>query len=324
MALLPGDPEGEEEEEWREGEGDGSGATSRSGVKLWCFVRSLGGATPAANGTPVQSTLPRGLCSAVVYQGIQVMWQDSEAALMTPSLVNPDLQRLKSLRDFEPLLQLHVHAVSLNTTTDTGKGGSGRRPHSSLRLLLRASQGTMETFAMRTARWLADRHVNGLVLELGRSVEGIGSELITRLAEEQVLNRTRAALVPRRRRQGQSRLLFSLSLAAAEYTLNSEPKNNGTAAFSPASFRGYITYPEVCQRVLTGGWSVRPNLDTDCTEAYLGRQWVSSFAPFSGDWLLALKGTFRGLAVFDADADDVNGVCGDKHVLLKRLRDLIA
>ncbi|KAM7287205.1 hypothetical protein ISCGN_030898 [Ixodes scapularis] len=269
-------------------------------------------------------------------------------------------------------------------------GGSGRRPSAALRSLLRAPQGTVEGFAMRSARWLADRHVNGLVLELGRSVQALPTELITRLAElchrqlgrvgksftlllpgstslfvqydldallttrglhpilrtdadgarpvatcpsplnapdfgiERVLNRTRAALGVRRQRQGLSRLLFSVSLAAAQYTLDSEPKDNATAAFSPASFRGYITYPEMCNLVLSGGWKARPNLDTDCAEAFLGKQWVSSFAPFSGDWLLSLKGTLRGLAVFDAEADDVSGVCGEKHALLKRLRDLIS
>ncbi|EEC04202.1 hypothetical protein IscW_ISCW017435 [Ixodes scapularis] len=322
MVLLPGDSEEDADDE--EGErGSDDGGPPRPAARLWCFVRSLRGVAPAARGTPAASPLPRGLCSAVVYQGIQVTWHDSQASLVTSSLASGDLERLASLRDFEPLLELHVHAVSANVTKGS-TGGSGRRPSAALRSLLRAPQGTVEGFAMRSARWLADRHVNGLVLELGRSVQALPTELITRLAEERVLNRTRAALGVRRQRQGLSRLLFSVSLAAAQYTLDSEPKDNATAAFSPASFRGYITYPEMCNLVLSGGWKARPNLDTDCAEAFLGKQWVSSFAPFSGDWLLSLKGTLRGLAVFDAEADDVSGVCGEKHALLKRLRDLIS
>ncbi|KAG0422265.1 hypothetical protein HPB47_001925, partial [Ixodes persulcatus] len=390
MVLLPGDSEEDEDDEEGERSDDGG---PRPAAKLWCFVRSLRGVAPAARGTPAASPLPRGLCSAVVYQGIQVTWHDSQASLVVSSLAaSGDLERLASLRYFEPLLQLHVHAVSANASKgpSTGHSGSGRRPSAALRSLLRAPQGTVEGFAMRSARWLADRHVDGLVLELGRSVQALPPELITRLAElchrqlgrvgksftlllpgstslfvqydldallttrglhpilrtdadgaspvatcpsplnapdfgiERVLNQTRAALGARRQRQGLSRLLFSLSLAAAQYTLDSEPKDNATAAFSPASFRGYITYPEMCKLVLSEGWKARPNLDTDCAEAFLGKQWVSSFAPYSGDWLLSLKGTLRGLAVFDAEADDVSGVCGEKHALLKRLRDLIS
>ncbi|CAN8028206.1 unnamed protein product, partial [Ixodes persulcatus] len=242
MVLLPGDSEEDEDDEEGERSDDGG---PRPAAKLWCFVRSLRGVAPAARGSPAASPLPRGLCSAIVYQGIQVTWHDSQASLVVSSLASGDLERLASLRYFEPLLQLHVHAVSANASKGPSTGASGRRPSAALRSLLRAPQGTVEGFAMRSARWLADRHVDGLVLELGRSVQALPPELITRLAEERVLNQTRAALGARRQRQGLSRLLFSLSLAAAQYTLDSEPKDNATAAFSPASFRGYITYPEV-------------------------------------------------------------------------------
>ncbi|KAM7287210.1 hypothetical protein ISCGN_030903 [Ixodes scapularis] len=182
MVLLPGDSEEDGDDE--EGErGSDDGGPPRSAARLWCFVRSLRGVAPAARGTPAASPLPRGLCSAVVYQGIQVTWHDSQASLVTSSLAaSGDLERLASLRDFEPLLELHVHAVSANVTKGS-TGGSGRRPSAALRSLLRAPQGTVEGFAMRSARWLADRHVNGLVLELGRSVQALPTELITRLAE---------------------------------------------------------------------------------------------------------------------------------------------
>lgn len=45
----------------------------------------------------------------------------------------------------------------------------------------------------------------------------------------------------------------------------------------------------MCKLVLSEGWKARPNLDTDCAEAFLGKQWVSSFAPYSGDWLVSIR-----------------------------------
>lgn len=140
---------------------------------------------------------------------------------------------------------------------------------------------------------------------------------------EHILNRTRAALGRGHRRQGLSRIFFSVSLLGAHFLLDREPAPNESVAFAPAKFQGFMPYSQVCQLMMSGGWNARANLETDCTEATRGPQWVSSIAPFSGNWIIGLKGAIRGLAVFDVDGDDRDGHCGEKHVLLKRLKDLL-
>ncbi|KAK8759594.1 hypothetical protein V5799_002774 [Amblyomma americanum] len=143
-------------------------------------------------------------------------------------------------------------------------------------------------------------------------------------AIEHILNRTRSALGARRRRQGLSRLFFSVSLMGAHFLLDREPVPNVSATFAAAKFQGLMPYAQVCRLLMSDGWSAHANLETDCTEATRGIQWVSAFAPFSGDWIIGLKGKIRGLAVFDVEGDDRDGYCGEKHVLLRRLRDLLA
>ncbi|KAL1422615.1 hypothetical protein MTO96_021958 [Rhipicephalus appendiculatus] len=121
-----------------------------------------------------------------------------------------------------------------------------------------------------------------------------------------------------------SRIFFSVSLLGAHFLLDREPVPNDSVAFAPANFQGFMPYSQVCQLMMSGGWNARANLETDCTEATRGPQWVSSIAPFSGNWIIGLKGAIRGLAVFDVDGDDRDGHCGEKHVLLKRLKDLLS
>ncbi|XP_037527889.1 uncharacterized protein LOC119405156 [Rhipicephalus sanguineus] len=141
---------------------------------------------------------------------------------------------------------------------------------------------------------------------------------------EHILNRTRSALGRGHRRHGLSRIFFSVSLLGAHFLLDREPAPNESVAFAPAKFQGFMPYSQVCQLMMSGGWNARANLETDCTEAIRGPQWVSSIAPFSGNWIIGLKGAIRGLAVFDVDGDDRDGQCGEKHVLLKRLKDLLS
>ncbi|XP_065311810.2 uncharacterized protein [Dermacentor albipictus] len=141
---------------------------------------------------------------------------------------------------------------------------------------------------------------------------------------EHILNRTRLALGRGHRRQGLSRIFFSVSLLGAHFLLDREPALNESVAFARAKFQGFMPYSQVCQLLMSGGWNARANVETDCTEATRGPQWVSAFAPFSGNWILGLKGAIRGLAVFDVDGDDRDGYCGEKHVLLKRLKDLLS
>ncbi|XP_075527259.1 uncharacterized protein LOC142559565 [Dermacentor variabilis] len=141
---------------------------------------------------------------------------------------------------------------------------------------------------------------------------------------EHILNRTRLALGRGHRRHGLSRIFFSVSLLGAHFLLDREPALNESVAFAQAKFQGFMPYSQVCQLMMSGGWNARANVETDCTEAIRGPQWVSAFAPFSGNWILGLKGAIRGLAVFDVDGDDRDGYCGEKHVLLKRLKDLLS
>ncbi|XP_077541286.1 uncharacterized protein LOC144153533 [Haemaphysalis longicornis] len=310
-----------------------------------------------------------------------------------------DLQRLAARRDVDPLLEVHIHVAgsqhqpptSETSLADAGSNASApSATREALRSLLHSPQGTTEVFAMRSARWLATHHLDGLVLELGYAVSGAAPELVTRLAEishrqlgrmgksftlvlpesnalfaqydldallttrglypiqrthltsdlrrascpapyqdpifgiEHVLNRTHAALGSRRRRQGLSRLFFSVSLLGAHFVLDQEPGPNASVTFASAKFQGFMPYANMCQLIMSGRWNARANLHTDCTEANKGIEWASAFAPFSGDWILGFRGSIRGLAVFDVEGDDRDGHCGEKHVLLKRLRDLLS
>ncbi|KAH7964247.1 hypothetical protein HPB51_027514 [Rhipicephalus microplus] len=187
--------------------------------RIWCFLRRLD--TPSSKtssgGHRGASVAPKGLCSALVYQGARVVWRDAEASIdvtqpckSTFLATDEDaLRRLAARRDVDPLLEVYVHvssdqqpvagsalaaplasasARSPTSLSPTSQAASAA-PHSSattkeaLRSLLRSPQGTTEVFAMRTARWLVVHHLDGLVVELGSAVSGVTTELITRLAE---------------------------------------------------------------------------------------------------------------------------------------------
>ncbi|XP_077519783.1 uncharacterized protein LOC144129490 [Amblyomma americanum] len=410
MALLPGIPEYSDD---RDDVADDGANGPRP--RLWCFLRRLDPSPSPAGGTAARaSAAPRGLCSALVYQGVRVLWRDAQASIDVVQPSNEDdLRRLAARRDVDPLLEVYVHVASdqppmsefhpdstaagpgttspsPKETASTSSTASAATTKEALRSLLRSPQGTTEVFAMRTARWLVVHHLDGLVVELGSAVSGVATEHITRLAEicqrqlgrmgksftlvlpesttlfaqydldallttrglypiqrthltsdlrhascpapykgapfaiEHILNRTRSALGARRRRQGLSRLFFSVSLMGAHFLLDREPVPNVSATFAAAKFQGLMPYAQVCRLLMSDGWSAHANLETDCTEATRGIQWVSAFAPFSGDWIIGLKGKIRGLAVFDVEGDDRDGYCGEKHVLLRRLRDLLA
>ncbi|XP_064477401.1 uncharacterized protein LOC135391191 [Ornithodoros turicata] len=141
------------------------------------------------------------------------------------------------------------------------------------------------------------------------------------LSVERIVNRTLNA-VPNL----MSRVLLSVTFTGAFFFVDDELARNpaNVTAFMQAAYHGFLPYREVCRRVLRGQWWAVTNVATDCIEAGRATEWASCFGPASGYWLVSLKGVLGGLAVFDVDGDDFDGSCGERHILLSRLQDLLA